>query len=136
MSYFFLFSYFWFAESLQQILVPSSPENVPLAIKTILKKLHFGVFLYLLWLFFASSFSQLGSTWPSLAQLAQTWLDAGWLSLVLVSSLSQCTGASWEFALESLKLPFFSGVFCPSEANYCSNPFEVSCWLLHEWPLL
>ena len=31
-----------------------------------------------------------------------------------------------EFALESIKLPFIlSGVCSPSEANYCSNPFEV-----------
>ena len=31
-----------------------------------------------------------------------------------------------EFALESIELPFIlSGVFSPSEANYCSNPFEV-----------
>ena len=48
------------------------------------------------------------------------------LSLTLVISLSQCTGACWEFALESIKLPFIlSGVCSPSEANYCSNPFEV-----------
>ena len=31
-----------------------------------------------------------------------------------------------EFALELIKLPFIlSGVCSPSEANYCSNPFEV-----------
>ena len=48
------------------------------------------------------------------------------LSLALVISLSQCTGACWEFALEPIKLPFIlSGVCSPSEANYCSNPFEV-----------
>ena len=46
------------------------------------------------------------------------------LSLALVISLSQCTGACWEFALEPIKLPFIlSGVCSPSEANYCSNPF-------------
>ena len=48
------------------------------------------------------------------------------LSLALVISLSQCTGACWEFALEPIKLPFIlSGVCSPSEASYCSNPFEV-----------
>ena len=31
------------------------------------------------------------------------------------------------FALEPIELPFIlSGVCSPSEANYCSNPFEVS----------
>ena len=48
------------------------------------------------------------------------------LSLTLVISLSQCTEACWEFALEPIKLPFIlSGVCSPSETNYCSNPFEV-----------
>ena len=49
-----------------------------------------------------------------------------WLSLALAISLSQWTRACWEFALEPIKLPFIlSGVCSPSEANYCSNPFEV-----------
>ena len=59
------------------------------------------------------------------------WLKKvlAWLSLALVISLSQCTGACWDFALESIKLPFIlSGVCSPSEANYCSNPFEVFMW--------
>ena len=61
------------------------------------------------------------STWPSLPKLGSAWL-----SLALVISLSQCTGACWEFALEPLRLRFvLSGVCSPSEANYCSNPFEV-----------
>ena len=48
------------------------------------------------------------------------------LSLALVISLSQCTGVCWEVALEPIELPFIlSGVYSPSEANYCSNPFEV-----------
>ena len=48
------------------------------------------------------------------------------VSLALVISLSQCTGACKEFALEPLRLPFIlNGVCSPSEANYCSNPFEV-----------
>ena len=59
------------------------------------------------------------------------WLKKvlAWQSLALVISLSQCTGACWDFALESIKLPFIlSGVCSPSEANYCSNPFEVFMW--------
>ena len=35
-------------------------------------------------------------------------LGPAWLSLVLVISLRQCTGACWEFPLEFLKLPFKS----------------------------
>ena len=56
------------------------------------------------------------------------WLKKvlAWLNLALVISLSQCTRACLEFALESLELPFILSGFCsPSEANYCSNPFEV-----------
>ena len=46
--------------------------------------------------------------------------------MALVISLSQCTVACWEFDLEAIELPFsLSGVCSPSEANYCSNPFEV-----------
>ena len=82
---------------------------------------------------------------PNLSQLAQTcpnipflplfplfikkmWIkkDLAWLSLALVISLGQCTSACWKFALESVKFPFIlSGVCGPSEANYCSNHFEV-----------
>ena len=48
------------------------------------------------------------------------------LSLALVISLSQCTGVCWEVALEPIELPFtLNGVCSPSEANYCSNPFEI-----------
>ena len=55
-----------------------------------------------------------------------------WLSLALLISLSQWTGACWEFALEPIKLPFIlSGVCSPSEANYCSNPFKVFMILLN-----
>ena len=58
------------------------------------------------------------------------------LSLALVISLSQCTGACWEFALEPIKLPFIlSGVCSPSEANYCSNPFEVFLYSLRSMPI-
>ena len=47
---------------------------------------------------------------------------SAWLSLILVISL----GACWAFTLEPIKLPFtLSGVCSPSEANYCSHPFEV-----------
>ena len=56
------------------------------------------------------------------------WIKRGlaWLSLALVISLGQCTGACCEFALEPIKSSFIlSGVCSPSEANYCSNPFEV-----------
>ena len=60
-----------------------------------------------------------------------------WLSLALVISLSQCTGACWEFSLEPLELPFIlSGVCSPSEANYCSNPFEVLINALNFFALL
>ena len=48
------------------------------------------------------------------------------LSLALVISLSHWTGTCWEFTLEPIILPLtLSGVYSPSEANYCSNPFEV-----------
>ena len=79
--------------------------------------------------------------WPNLAYfyfaMAQLGpflfcLGPAWLSLVLVISLSQCTGACREFALESLRLPFIlSGDCCPSEVNYCSNPFEVCHWFYY-----
>ena len=69
--------------------------------------------------------SKLAQTCPNLPKLAQTCPNLAWLSLALVISLSQCTRACWEFALESLELPFILSGFCsPSEANYCSNPFE------------
>ena len=55
--------------------------------------------------------------WPNLAYFYFAMAELGpflfclgpaWLSLVLVISLSQCTGACWEFPLEFLKLPFNS----------------------------
>ena len=56
-----------------------------------------------------------------------------WLSLALVISLSQWTGACWEFALEPIKLPFILSWVCsPSKANYCSNPFEVFFFVFQE----
>ena len=57
------------------------------------------------------------------------------LSLALVISLSQCTGVCLEVALEPIELPFIlSGVCSPSEANYCSIPFEVFFLVFfHEW---
>ena len=53
-------------------------------------------------------------------------------------SLSQWTGACWEFALEPIKLLFtLSGVCSQGEANYRSNPFEVLIikfsWFLKFW---
>ena len=69
---------------------------------------------------------KLAQTCPNLPKLAKTWLGSARLSFALVISPSQCTGACWEFVLEPLELPFIlSGVCSPSEANYCSNPFEV-----------
>ena len=60
------------------------------------------------------------STWPGLPKLAltcpnfpnlhkitQTWLGSAWLSLALVISLSQCTGACWEFAPEPINCILF-----------------------------
>ena len=57
------------------------------------------------------------------------------LSLALVISLSQCTGVCWEVALEPIELPFtLNGVCSPSEANYCSNPFEIFfLWTQNSW---
>ena len=87
------------------------PKNVRLSIKTILP-------LALNW--FIKAFPNF--SWS----FSRALLGSAWLSLVLVISLSQCTGACWEIALEPFELPFIlSGVCCPSEANYCSNPFEV-----------
>ena len=84
--------------------------------------------------------SKLAQTCPNLPKIAQIYpfpfslfYKKMWLkmvlaevSLALVISPSQCTGACWEFALEPIALPFIlSGVCSPSEANYCSNPFEI-----------
>ena len=56
--------------------------------------------------------------------LAQT--GPTWISLILAISLGHCTGAYWAFVLELMKLPFILiGVCSPSEANYCTNHFEV-----------
>ena len=82
--------------------------------------------------------SLIAQTCPNLPKIAFTlffhclnkkmWLQKvlALLSLALVISLIQCTGVCWEVALEPIELPFIlSGVCSPSEANYCSNPFEV-----------
>ena len=53
----------------------------------------------------------------------KTWMKkcSDWLSLVLAIPI-----ACWAFIIEPIKLAFIlSGVCSPSEANYCSNPFEV-----------
>ena len=80
---------------------------------------------------------KLAQNYPKLPKIVQNsfspilsflWIKKGLacLTLALVISLSQCTGACWEFVLESIKLPFIlSGVCSWSEVNYCSNPFEV-----------
>ena len=48
-------------------------------------------------------------------------INSNWHTLAIV-----CIGACCEFALEPLEFPFIlSGVCSTSEANYCSNPFEV-----------
>ena len=140
--------HYQFAESLQRILDPTYSSFSSSFSSSSSRTLNFFLFLCHFSLFFAacnslkvfpklfyilswpiwaqlstawSSLAQRASIYPNLPQLAKTWLGAGWLILVLVISLSQCTGASWEFALESLKLPFIlRGVCCPSEANYCS----------------
>ena len=85
--------------------------------------------------------SLIAQTCPNLPKIAFTlffhclnkkmWLQKvlALLSLALVISLIQCTGVCWEVALEPIELPFIlSGVCSPSEANYCSNPFEVFIW--------
>ena len=82
--------------------------------------------------------SLIAQTCPNLPKIAFTlffhclnkkmWLQKvlALLSLALVISLIQCTGVCWEVALEPIELPFIlSGVCSPSEANYCSNPFEI-----------
>ena len=130
--------YYWhhyqFAESLWRILDPTfSSSSFFSSFSSSSRTLNF--FLFLCHFSAYHSLVQLGPTCPNLPQLAKTWLGAGWLILVLVISLSQCTGASWEFALESLKLPFIlRGVCCPSEANYCSCSnecfYELFCKLM------
>ena len=87
--------------------------------------------------------SLIAQTCPNLPKIAFTlffhclnkkmWLQKvlALLSLALVISLIQCTGVCWEVALEPIELPFIlSGVCSPSEANYCSNPFEVNFYTL------
>ena len=88
--------------------------------------------------------SLIAQTCPNLPKIAFTlffhclnkkmWLQKvlALLSLALVISLIQCTGVCWEVALEPIELPFIlSGVCSPSEANYCSNPFEVFCCIAY-----
>ena len=90
--------------------------------------------------------SLIAQTCPNLPKIAFTlffhclnkkmWLQKvlALLSLALVISLSQCTGVCWEVALEPIELPFIlSGVCSPSEANYCSNPFEVLLYKSTFW---
>ena len=98
-------------------------------------EIHFMLVCLVFTCFYLSLIAQ---TCPNLPKIAFTlffhclnkkmWLQKvlALLSLALVISLIQCTGVCWEVALEPIELPFIlSGVYSPSEANYCSNPFEI-----------
>ena len=41
------------------------------------------------------------------------------------TSVFQCTGACWAFALQHIKLPFILNGVCRLSEKYISNPFEI-----------